>query len=77
MKPYSGLQRLWRPSAETLGTIAGALGAHWRAAATSRPLQLFRATPVNWLRRAAFRAPLTSGRAAADSSDTLPDPHPY
>jgi hypothetical protein len=74
---YSGLRRLWRPPAETLGAIAGVLGSHWRAAATSNPLRLFRANPVSWLKRAAAAAPLTSAPGAADSSDTLPDPHPY
>jgi hypothetical protein len=76
VKSYSGLERLWRPSAETLGSIAGALGAHWRAAATAAPLRLFRATPVSWLRRA-VQAPVTSAPGAAGSSNTLPDPHPY
>jgi hypothetical protein len=40
-------------------------------------LRLFRANPVSWLKRAAAAAPLTSAPGAADSSDTLPDPHPY
>ena len=74
MTSNSGIRRLWRPSADTLETIAAALGAHWRAAAT-RPTRLFRSTPVSWLK--SRRASLTSEPAAASSSDTLPDPHPY
>ena len=45
-----GLRRPWRPPAETLEAMGTVLGEHWRAAATSRPLQLFRPTPASWLR---------------------------
>jgi hypothetical protein len=73
---YGGLRQLWQPSAETLGTIAGALASHWRAAAT-RPLRLFGAAPASWLERSLPREAPTSGPAGAGSSDTLPDPHLY
>ena len=49
MVTYLGLQRLWRPPAETLEAIGVALGDHWRAAAGAGPLKLFRSAPVNWL----------------------------
>jgi hypothetical protein len=76
---YLGLQRLWRPPAETLEAIGVALGDHWRAAAGAGPLKLFRSAPVNWLRFRAtvIAAGLTTSPAAADSSDTHPDPHRY
>ena len=67
---------LWQPPGETIEAIAAVLGAHW-AAAKSQQLQLFSlGTTGSWLRQLDWRNRLTTLRAAADSSDTLPDPHP-
>ena len=67
---------LWQPPNETIEAIAAVLSAHW-AAAKSQQLQLFSlGTPGNWLRQLPWRNRLTTLRAAASSSDRLPDPHP-
>jgi hypothetical protein len=60
---------VWQPPGETIDAIAAVLSAHW-AAAKSQQLQWFS------LRTGSWRAQLTTVREAADSSDTLPDPHP-
>jgi hypothetical protein len=66
---------LWQPPGETLDAIAAVLSAHW-AAAKSQQVQLFCMSTGSWLRQLPWRGQLTTSRAAADSSDTLPDPHP-
>jgi hypothetical protein len=60
---------VWQPPSETIEAIASVLGAHW-AAAKSQQWQLF------WVRGGSWRSQLTTLREAADSSGTLPDPHP-
>ena len=78
MASYRVLRRLWRPPAETLEALGSVLGAHWRAASSSRVARLFSPTTASWLRGNAVRAPvLTTSPQAAGSSDTPPDPHPY
>jgi hypothetical protein len=66
---------LWQPPGETLDAIATVLSSHW-AAAKSQQAQLFTLRTGSWLRQLPWRGQLTTLRAAADSSDTLPDPHP-
>ena len=66
---------LWQPPGETLDAIATVLSAHW-AAAKSQQVQLFTLSRGSWLRQLPWRSQLTTLRAAADSSDRLPDPHP-
>jgi hypothetical protein len=60
---------VWQPPTETIEAIASVLSAHW-AAAKSQQWQLF------WPSAGSWRSQLTTLREAADSSDTLPDPHP-
>ena len=60
---------VWQPPAETIEAIAAVLRAHW-AAAKSQQLQLF------WPCDGSWRSQLTTLREVADSSSTLPDPHP-
>jgi hypothetical protein len=60
---------VWQPPTETIEAIASVLSAHW-AAAKSQQLSVF------WPRTGSWRNQLTSEREAADSSGTLPDPHP-
>jgi hypothetical protein len=45
-----GLPRLWQPPPETLEAMGAVLGEHWRAAATSGSLRLYRPAPSSWLR---------------------------
>jgi hypothetical protein len=73
------LRRLWRPPAETLEALGSVLGAHWRAATSSRVARLFSPTTASWLRAGStVRAPvLTTSPQVAGSSDTPQDPHPY
>jgi hypothetical protein len=79
---YRGLRRLWQPPADTLESIAAALGEHWRSAANSRPAKLFGTTSRNWLRVAlnmnvVSPPTVTISPQAAGSSDTPRDPRPY
>jgi hypothetical protein len=75
---YRELGGLWAPPTDTFEAIAAVLGAHWRAAATSRPLRLFWSTPVRWLRCAdAAASAVTISRPEADSSGTPPGPRRY
>ena len=60
---------VWSPPTEAIEAIASVLSAHW-AAAKSQQLSVF------WPKSASWRTQLTNAREAADSSDTLPDPHP-
>ena len=60
---------VWQPPAETIEAIATVLSAHW-AVAKSQQLQLFWPCAGSWLSQ------LTTLREVADSSGTLPDPHP-
>jgi hypothetical protein len=60
---------VWQPPTETIEALASVLSAHW-AAAKSQQLSVF------WPKTASWRTQLTNARAAADSSDTLPDLHP-
>ena len=60
---------VWSPPNEAIETIASALSAHWTAA-KSQQLKAF------WPNTASWRTQLTSVRAAAGSSDTLPDLRP-
>jgi hypothetical protein len=60
---------VWQPPTETIEAIASVLSAHWTAA-KSQQLQVF------WPCTGSWRSQLTTLREAADSSDTLPDPHP-
>src|ERR1700742_1675703 len=75
MKYWEGLRVkatkswVWQPPAETIDAIAAVLSAHWTAA-KSQQLQVFWPRPGVWLSQ------LTTLREAADSSGTLPDPHP-
>jgi hypothetical protein len=71
---------VWQPPGETLEAIAAVLSAHWAAAKTQQ-LQWSWPRSGNWLRQSPWLqqlpwSQLTTLRAAADSSDTLPDPHP-
>ena len=66
---------LWQPPGETIEAIATVLGAHW-AAAKSQQWPLFSLGAGSWASRLPWRARLTTAQEAADSSDTLPDPHP-
>ena len=59
---------VWQPPTETIEALASVLSAHW-AAAKSQQWETF------WP-KASWRTQLTNVREAADSSDTLPDPHP-
>jgi hypothetical protein len=63
---------VWQPPVETIEAIAAVLGAHW-AAAKSQQIQIFWPLAGRWRSQLAR---LTTLREAADSSDTLPDPHP-
>jgi hypothetical protein len=60
---------VWSPPTEAIEAIASVLSAHW-AAAKSQQLSVF------WPKGTSWRTQLTNARAAADSSDTLPDLHP-
>jgi hypothetical protein len=60
---------VWQPPTETIETLAAVFSAHWTAA-KSQQLSVF------WPKTASWRAQLTNAPEAADSSDTLPDPHP-
>jgi hypothetical protein len=65
----------WQPPGETIEAIAAVLCAHWAAAKSQQ--QLFSlGTAGNWLRQLPWSHRLTTLRAAAGSSDRLPDPHP-
>ena len=66
---------VWQPPAETIETIASVLRAHW-AAAKSQQLSVFWPVQAARPKAASWRTQLTNARAAADSSDTLPDLHP-
>jgi hypothetical protein len=59
---------VWQPPTETIEAIAAVFSAHWTAA-KSQQLTVF------WSSRS-WRSQLTTAREAADSSGTLPDPHP-
>jgi hypothetical protein len=48
VEPEGLWRQLWRPSAETLESIAGVLRARWRAARLRSP-HLFWSAPANWL----------------------------
>ena len=79
MPTNRGLRRLWRPPSETLEALGSVLGAHWRAAASTRAARLFRTASESWLRGGAavqaVTARVTTSPRAADSSDTRQDPH--
>jgi len=60
---------VWQPPAEAIESLASVFSAHW-AAAKSQQLHAF------WPKAASWRTQLTNAREAADSSGTLPDPHP-
>ena len=60
---------VWQPPTETIEAIGAVLSAHW-AAAKSQQL------PIFWPRAGSWLTQLTTLREAADSSGTLPDPHP-
>ena len=64
---------VWQPPAETIEAIASVLSAHWAAAKSQ---QLSDLLAVARPKAASWRTQLTTAREAADSSDTLPDPHP-
>lgn len=66
---------MWQPPGETIDAIATVLGAHWTAA-KSQQVQLFSLRNGNWLHPLPWSTQITTLRAAADSSGTLPDPHP-
>jgi hypothetical protein len=72
---------VWQPPGETIEAIAAVLSAHWTAAKTQQ-LELFAPRAGNWLRQSpwfrqlSWSRELTTLREAADSSGTLPDPHP-
>jgi len=74
-------RRLWQPPAETLEALGSVLGAHWRAAATTRATRLFGSTRASWLRgqTALGRvvAGLTTSPRGAGSSDTRQDLRRY
>ncbi len=67
MKPANSW--VWQPPTETIEAIATVLSAHWAAAKTQQ-WQLF------WPRAGNWRSQLTTSPGVADSSGTLPDPHP-
>ena len=73
---YLGLRTLRLALGDRPEGIARIFVEHWRAAAAlrPRPYWLARAT---WLPVRPLTAKLTSERAAAGSSGTPPDPHPY
>jgi hypothetical protein len=62
----------WQPPKETIDAIATVMSTHW-IAAKSRPAELFWQRPQVWTQQL---SKLTTSRPEADSSDTLPDPHP-
>jgi hypothetical protein len=63
--------RLWQPPGDALDALASVLSQRWTAARSQQ--MLFWPKPLNWLEQV---RQLTSAPAAADSSGTLPDPHP-
>ena len=66
---------LLRPPGQALNAFTAVLCEHWRAA-RGRAAQLLWVNPVNWLEPHRLRAPLTTSRSVADSSDRPPGPHP-
>jgi hypothetical protein len=67
---------LGKAPGESLEAIGSILGAHWSAAKSQQSLLFARGSGGSWLGRKAWRTQLTTLRAAANSSDTRPDPHP-
>ena len=63
--------RLWQPPSDALDALATVLSQHWTAARSQQ--MPFWPKPLNWLEQV---RQLTTAPEAADSSGTLPDPHP-